>query len=125
MLSAQTNSLGRRYAAAPITDWFNPSTACICAAQNMYLDSLHKAPGRYQDNGAGWPTHRRNPVTIANPTIAPVPVPAGVEHVSEWNDAAPNARLDGNNSRSRAGHRCRSNETMCARRRKEDITWLV
>lgn len=27
MLSAQTNSLGRRYAAAPITDWFNPSTA--------------------------------------------------------------------------------------------------
>ena len=29
------------------------------------------------------------------------------------------------NSRSRAGHRCRSNETMCARRRKEDITWLV
>jgi hypothetical protein len=26
MLSAQTNSLGRRYAAAPITDWFNPST---------------------------------------------------------------------------------------------------
>jgi hypothetical protein len=64
-------------------------------------------------------------VTIANPTIAPVPVPAGVEHVSEWNDGAPNARLDGNNSRSRAGHRCRSNETMCARRRKEDITWLV
>jgi hypothetical protein len=43
----------------------------------------------------------------------------------EWNDAAPNARLDGINSRSRAGHRCRSNETMCARRRKEDITWLV
>jgi hypothetical protein len=55
MLSAQTNSLGRRYAAAPITDWFNPvPRTCICAAQNMYLDSLHKAPRRYQDNGAGW-----------------------------------------------------------------------
>jgi hypothetical protein len=27
MLSGQTNSLGRGYAAAPITDWFNPSTA--------------------------------------------------------------------------------------------------
>jgi hypothetical protein len=27
MLSAQTNGLGRGYAAAPITDWFNPSTA--------------------------------------------------------------------------------------------------
>ena len=26
MLSAQTNSLGRGYGAAPITDWFNPST---------------------------------------------------------------------------------------------------
>ena len=25
MLSAQTNSLGRGYAAAPITDWFNPN----------------------------------------------------------------------------------------------------
>jgi hypothetical protein len=33
MLSAQTNSLGRRYAAAPITDWFNPSTA------HLYLRS--------------------------------------------------------------------------------------
>jgi hypothetical protein len=35
MLSAQTNSLGRRYAAAPITDWFNPSTAhqCLCSSE--------------------------------------------------------------------------------------------
>jgi hypothetical protein len=28
-------------------------------------------------------------LTIANPTIPSVPFPAGVEHVSEWNDAAP------------------------------------
>jgi hypothetical protein len=27
MLSGQTNSLGRGYGAAPITDWFNPSIA--------------------------------------------------------------------------------------------------
>ncbi|MDT5356528.1 MAG: hypothetical protein QOJ56_5060 [Mycobacterium sp.] len=27
MLSGQTNSLARGYAAAPITDWFNPSIA--------------------------------------------------------------------------------------------------
>ena len=27
VLSGQTNSLGRGYAAAPITDWCNPSTA--------------------------------------------------------------------------------------------------
>jgi hypothetical protein len=35
MLSAQTNSLGRRYAAAPITDWFNPSTAhhSLCSSE--------------------------------------------------------------------------------------------
>jgi len=26
---------------------------------------------------------------LVHPTIAPVPVSAGVEHVSEWNDAAP------------------------------------
>jgi hypothetical protein len=56
-------------------------------------------PRRYQDNAAGWLTHRRDPVTIANPTIPPVPVPAGVEHVSEWNDAArtPNRILHGPN----------------------------
>jgi hypothetical protein len=35
MLSGQTNSLGRGYAAAPITDWFNSSTA------HQYLFSLN------------------------------------------------------------------------------------
>jgi|GEM_PF-5222019 hypothetical protein len=37
MLSAQTNSLGRGYAAAPITDWFNPSTAhqCYCSSPRL------------------------------------------------------------------------------------------
>jgi hypothetical protein len=37
MLSAQTNSLGRRYAAAPITDWFNPSTAHLYLRSSEYV----------------------------------------------------------------------------------------
>jgi len=37
MLSVQTNSLGRRYAAAPITDWFNPSTAHLYLCSSEYV----------------------------------------------------------------------------------------
>jgi hypothetical protein len=37
MLSAQTNSLGRGYAAAPITDWFNPSTAHLYLCSSEYV----------------------------------------------------------------------------------------
>jgi hypothetical protein len=38
MLSAQTNSLARGYAAAPITDWFNPSTAhhSVCSSEAIF-----------------------------------------------------------------------------------------
>jgi hypothetical protein len=37
MLSGQTNSLGRGYGAAPITDWFNPSSAhhSLCSSKGI------------------------------------------------------------------------------------------
>jgi hypothetical protein len=52
MLSAQTNSLGRRYAAAPITDWFNPSTAHHSIAWSKAIFRvLDSWPRQFQDNG--------------------------------------------------------------------------
>lgn len=52
MLSAQTNSLGRRYAAAPITDWFNPSTAhhSLCRSEPIFrlaVQIVKTIPGQW------------------------------------------------------------------------------
>jgi hypothetical protein len=36
-----------------VTDSIPVPRTTVCAGQSMYLDSLHKMPRRYQDNGAG------------------------------------------------------------------------
>jgi hypothetical protein len=54
MLSAQTNSLGRGYAAAPITDWFNPSIAhhSYCSSEPVFQGDWQQraryVPNRHQ-----------------------------------------------------------------------------
>ena len=64
-------------------------------------------------------------MTIANPTIAPVPVPAGVEHVSEWNDAPPTPVWTETTHAAGLGTGAGRMRRCAPRRRKEDITWLV
>ena len=52
VLSAQTNSLGRGYAAAPITDWFNPSTAhkSFCSSEAVLKVTVARH-AQYVPNG--------------------------------------------------------------------------
>ena len=61
MLSAQTNSLGRGYAAAPITDWFNPSTAhhYLCRSESVFtaLAKIRELPVNSTVQPAGHLTH--------------------------------------------------------------------